>query len=397
MPYVFKTYRADGTAHARWRFQYTDWRGKRRTATGTTSEPETLKIALRKEADEYDIRKGIRPPKSISATHAMRDIEEIIREYIAWGGTLGGRRGRSWSRTHARMRAAQLQWWVSHLKIECLADLPGILPKVESGLRSFLETGRTRRTTQSYAETLHGFCRWCLKREYLNDDPLRNLIALDTTPQTVRRSLDLNELRELLDAVPYERRLVYQVALCSGLRAGELRALTVDDLDLQRGGLVLRAAWTKNRTNGFQPLPKVLVNELATFVGSGTAARLYQEAYVRKDTTAFPPERPLLYLPSNTSRAFRQDLAAASIAKNTEAGKLDFHALRVTYVTLLLHAGAYIKEAQSLARHSDPKLTMNVYARVLPGRLIEVVEAVGRPVLGDREHNSHATAVESSA
>ena len=43
---------------------------------------------------------------------------------------------------------------------------------------------------------------------------------------------------------------------------------------------------------------------------------------------------------------------------------VDFHALRTTYITLLVKGGASVKVAQELARHSDPKLTMNVYSKL---------------------------------
>jgi len=194
---------------------------------------------------------------------------------------------------------------------------------------------------------------------------------------------------------PEMRRGLHQVDICSGLRAGELRSLSTDDLDFERQGLCLRADWTKNRKTGFQPLPTVLVHALLQFAMSGKAELLYGRAYVRKDATHEMPECPLLYVSSNTSRVFSRDLKAAGIPKYTEEGKLDFHALRVTYVTFLLQAGAYVKEAQSLACHSDPRLTMNVYARVYPERLTQIVETVGKPILEDRSTISAYQAADS--
>jgi hypothetical protein len=48
-----------------------------------------------------------------------------------------------------------------------------------------------------------------------------------------------------------------------------------------------------------------------------------------------------------------------------DSGRIvDFHALRATYITLLVKGGASVKVCQHLARHSDPKLTMNVYAQL---------------------------------
>src|SRR5260370_1127230 len=58
----------------------------------------------------------------------------------------------------------------------------------------------------------------------------------------------------------------------------------------------------------------------------------------------------------------RIDLDAAGIAYRDEEGRVaDFHALRHSYITLLSRSGVSPKVAQELARHSDIRLTMNVY------------------------------------
>mgnify|MGYP000887308043 FL=1 len=384
MPYVFQTIGRNGNRHPRWRFQYTDRRGKRRTSVGTTSRIETVKIALRIENEEFEIRKGIRPAPRPSSEAKYRDFADVVSEYCAWGLSQGGWGGRSWSKTHARMRRAQLAWWVQRLELKCLGQLEGILPRAEAALRELQGSGCAGRTVQGYADTLRAFCRWCVKRRYLDEQPLADLARFDITPEVVRRAMTLAEVGRLMKTAPSYRRLLYQVAICSGLRAGELRSLTTDDLDVCRRGLSLRSKWTKNRRSGFQPLPSILVQELSGFVASGAADGLYRSAYAHKPKARAVPERPLLYMPHNTARVFDRDLHASGIPKVTPEGKLDFHALRVTYVTLLVQAGAYVKEAQSLARHSDPKLTMNVYAKVFPERLTQLVENVGQPILEDK-------------
>lgn len=58
-----------------------------------------------------------------------------------------------------------------------------------------------------------------------------------------------------------------------------------------------------------------------------------------------------------------RDLAAAGIAdKNCDGQIADFHALRHSYITEIVRAGASMKEAQTLARHSTPELTFLLYA-----------------------------------
>jgi hypothetical protein len=49
---------------------------------------------------------------------------------------------------------------------------------------------------------------------------------------------------------------------------------------------------------------------------------------------------------------------------NEEGLFADFHANRHTFISNLGRAGISPKLAQTLARHSDPKLTMNIYTHV---------------------------------
>jgi len=51
----------------------------------------------------------------------------------------------------------------------------------------------------------------------------------------------------------------------------------------------------------------------------------------------------------------------------------DFHSLRVLFISRVVASGASVKEAQTLARHSTPLLTMNTYSRAT---LLDVADAV---------------------
>ena len=161
--------------------------------------------------------------------------------------------------------------------------------------------------------------------------------------------------------------------------------LTINHLDQRRHGLHLEAAWTKNRKSGFQQLPTALVERLEAFVRSGEAVQMYDRFYEHRGDRDRIPSNPLLYVPSHTARDLGIDLEAAGIPKNTPDGKIDFHACRNAYVSLVVESGATVKETQELARHSTPQLTMNVYARARTERLSEAVERVGEVVLSTPE------------
>ena len=89
-------------------------------------------------------------------------------------------------------------------------------------------------------------------------------------------------------------------------------------------------------------------------------------------------------MPSHPARTLRGDLRRAGIPVQTPAGRLDFHACRTAYINLVIDAGADVKTAQTLSRHSTPHLTMNVYGRTTDARLSAVAEKVGEMVrVGD--------------
>jgi len=336
-------------------------------------------MAERLEDEHRQVRLGYRPAPSSADKHRKRPCDKVMEEYLAWGEAQGGRGGRPWSKVHAERRRSHLAWWDERLGLGALADLDGILPRVEEALRELLDMGQTGKTVANKVEGLRSFCIWCEKRGYLPTNPLKALAPFDTTPQTTRRAMTLDEIQRLLAASPNHRRLLYETAFLSGLRAGELRHLTVEHLAVERGGLLLDATWTKNRRPGFQPLPRALIDRLTAFADSGEAIRLYRSKSGNRNPDA--PDNPLLYISSHPERCMNADLEAAGIPKWTPEGKLDFHAARTAFVTLLLESEITVKEAQELARHSTPSLTLNTYGRTREDRLTTAVERMGKQVL----------------
>ena len=53
----------------------------------------------------------------------------------------------------------------------------------------------------------------------------------------------------------------------------------------------------------------------------------------------------------------------------------------VAYITLLFEGGADVMTVQTLARHCDPRITMNLYARSRHENLFRAAETIGRTVI----------------
>ena len=71
---------------------------------------------------------------------------------------------------------------------------------------------------------------------------------------------------------------------------------------------------------------------------------------------------------------FRRDLQAADIDYVDSSGRVsDFHALRYSLGTMLAQAGTSPRTSMEIMRHTDMKLTMNVYT---DPRLLDTTSAV---------------------
>jgi integrase len=157
--------------------------------------------------------------------------------------------------------------------------------------------------------------------------------------------------RARLERLGRERWLIYRVALLTALRRGEIAAIKVAHLELDRKPfprLYLPGDATKNREDARLLLVPDLAADLAAWIRDGGKQ---------------PADR-LLTVPTsgNLSRQHKLNLQAAGIPFLDAVGRVaDFHALRKTANTLLRLAGIPAKDRQRFMRHSKLELTTECY------------------------------------
>lgn len=266
------------------------------------------------------------------------------------------------------------------------------------------EKTMSAQTRNHYLSHARQFCRWLRSEKRLEDDPLEGLegVSVESDRRHDRRSPEEEEVAVLFDylagafpghAPPVrskmtaERRaLGYMVAMCTGLRSDEVRSLTRESIDLDAGLVRLRAARAKNRKRAAQPLPAWLRDRLRAWLDAG--GELWD---------AFPSGKAGVILrgdleraragwidaaPAGPERETRQRSAVCLYEVQTEDGPLfwDFHALRHWYVSQLAAQGGISPSTiQALARHSDPKLTMGIYAKARASGVREAVDQIRVP------------------
>ena len=341
------------------------------------------------------VRSGVITAGEESAVvHRTTPMEQHREAYLE------NMRGRALSQTHRKKTDRHLKRLFRECGFRTLRDLNREC--FERWLTALVDRGASPRTRNCYRDDLVTFCNWCMDTGRLIGNSIAAIGKLNVEMDRRRtrramseadltRLLDVARRRPLLDAqtirrgnrrgeagailrvgtvqkldrLGRERALLYKVLVLTGLRKNELASLSVGQLELE--GPVpfatLNAADEKNRKGS----EIVLREDLATEIRAWLAEKLtVLQEQARRDRRPIPEslplDTPLFTVPAGLLRILNRDLKAAGIAKQDERGRtLDVHALRTTFGTLLSKGGVAPRTAQAAMRHSDIRLTMNVY------------------------------------
>ena len=339
-----------------------------------TDKGEALRIASHLENQGKLIREGIVDTKQ--QKFAVNGKAGIVEHVAAYRADLLGR-----NRTgkHVGIAVKRIENILTMAKIERLTDISG--SRISTALGQLRDNGMAERTIGHYTRCVKGFARWAWRNGLCADDPLAVLSVKVNVPlaerKHIRRPFSAEELRQLLaytKAAPTrwnmtgkDRAMLYATAAGTGFRVNELRSLTLQSFKLDEPAIALSGTCAKNGKDVLQPIPMELAEELKPWLKGRKAGPVFTLPYL-----------------ANIVRMLRNDMAHARVAwlKAMEPGIerrkarqgdflrpidadgrfADFHALRATYITMLARANVPVKVLQTLARHSDPKLTLNTYS-----------------------------------
>ena len=253
-------------------------------------------------------------------------------------------------------------------------------------------------TANHYLRAMKMFTRWLVKDRRNHDDALAYLSTMnaETDRRRLRRPLSQEELERLVQSTRKgpqrwklsgeERALLYIVACYTGFRRNEISSVTSQSIDFNSDPptLTIQAACSKRRRIDIIPLRGDLAQLLRQWIqdkphlkpdepvlkirGKGTAEML------RKDLEWARTEW-IKEAKTDDERTMREKTSFLTYV-NAEGRVADFHALRKTFITNLSRAGVSPKMAQTLARHSDINLTMNVYTMLTVSDQADAVEAL---------------------
>lgn len=222
---------------------------------------------------------------------------------------------------------------------------------------------------------VHAVLKSALEHAVREDELPRNVArnVKTTTPRPRRfRPLTAAEARQLLQAANSDRlHALYELALRTGLRKGELLGLHWEDLDLDGGTATIHRSLQRTRSQGLTVLnTKTLASErrIALPTECINSLKIHQERRQEERQAAgtgwtdnglvFTTSNGRPLDPTNLTRRFRHLLHKA------ELRTIRFHDLRHSTATLLLEQGVDLVVIKELLGHAHIGVTAGVYAHV---------------------------------
>ncbi|MEQ8204134.1 MAG: tyrosine-type recombinase/integrase, partial [Smithellaceae bacterium] len=224
-------------------------------------------------------------------------------------------------------------------------------------------------TVNRKISSLRSFYKFLIRSGKTKNNPA-GMIQSSKTEKYMPNFLSVDEMFELLQAwndtstAGLRNRAMLELFYSSGLRLGELAGLNVMDLDFDQALVKVRGKGRKERIVPVgAPARKVLQEYLA------------KTREVRKKTSEDVFNSPL-FLNLRGARITARSIARIvdEATKKSKIGrKISPHALRHTFATHLLNAGADLRSIQELLGHESLSTTQK-YTAVNINRMMEIYD-----------------------
>jgi integrase/recombinase XerD len=268
-----------------------------------------------------------------------------------------------------------LRNFASYLESVGLTDLRHLSPPVLSGFVSYLSQRVRRASTRDACGVVRVLLRYLYRQRVLPQD----LSRVVEQPHNYRlsnipRSITWDEVRRMLEAVdhraPRGKRdyAILLLLVTYGLRAREVAALTLDDIDWKNDRL--RIPDRKAGHSTLYPLSPIVGQAILDYLKSGRPQTTGRQIFYR----TFAPITPLTYVAISTTASHYLHKAGIAVARPGS------HTLRHTCVQRLVEANFSLKLIGDYVGHRAPAST-EIYSKVDIEALREVACGDGEEVL----------------
>lgn len=221
-------------------------------------------------------------------------------------------------------------------------------------------------TIKIFRSNLNSMLEWAVDEGYLNRNPNRNIIPPKGERSKMVHAYTKEEQQKIVEYTNDDKgaNKIFYFLLASGLRVGEAIALTLDDINIDEGYVVVNKTAVNYRgTMIVQDHPKTEQSIRTVYLSANCIERLkrYGKFAVNSQNNKrllFPNDNWNMYHTSALRSRWIKSCADMGIAYR------GIHALRHSYATRALEKGIDVKIVSTMLGHSTVATTMNIYQDV---------------------------------
>jgi integrase len=356
----------------RWAAAFSTGDGRRRTVYGRTRSDAAQKLAEAQRAHSDGMLPG---DGRLTVSKFAKQWLEAVKPTIA-------------ASTYRRYEGVLRVNVIPSLGKHRLSKLqPANLQKLYSDC---LESGLSPRTVHH----IHTVTHTMLEKAVRWGSVMRNVAALVSPPKVPHRemiTLSAEEANALLSAASGSRlEAIWNVAIMTGLRAGELLALRWQDIDLDTASLNVTATLVRQDGYLIRADPKTPRSRRRIALSPPTVIALQRHRLVQleEQVKAGPVWRDDDFVFTNQvggpidqdnllKREFRPLLRRSGLRL-----EVTVRDLRHTAISLALSQGTAATDVSEMAGHSNVGVTLSVYAHALPGAPKRATDAIAAALAG---------------
>lgn len=354
-----------------------------------------MKGSVRKRGEKWSyyftigVVDGKRKIKEKGGFRTKKAAQTALREAIADFETQGFVQQKSdytlyefieyWYETVAKtyLKPTTLDLYSSVMKNHVKDEIGGIkLNKITPIiLQNFLskkqQSGLSNSVIHNIKKVLNNSFKLAVKQGHIKINPLSSVEIRNKATKKEKRILSKDEIRTLLDEVENTKYYIpYIIALHTGMRLGEILALTWDDIDFNTNRIYINKTLivhNKNQLSLSTPktqssnrnilITQQLKDELLQWKEKQPLIIQSMGYSVAKEKIVCTDEKGKLLNPKHFS-------ARNSVFSKRTGVNFKFHDFRHTHATMLLESGVNAKIVQERLGHSNISTTLGTYSHV---------------------------------
>jgi integrase/recombinase XerC len=238
---------------------------------------------------------------------------------------------------------------------------------VRSYLASLHRSRLASRSLARHLSTLRSFFRWACREGHVEKNPARALPS-PKLPRTLPRAMTQPDTERLLEvdeegSFPERDRALFELLYATGLRVSEAAGLDLEDVDFS--ARLLRVVGKGNKER-IAPFGEAAGDALSAYLPARRARRRASDDAADDGEPLFVNSRGGRLTTRSMARLLKRRLRAAGLP-----AEISPHALRHSFATHLLEAGADLRAIQELLGHASLSTTQK-YTHLDAARLRDV-------------------------